>query len=1058
MISIRFALNPRFSRISKLFLVCIMLIAFGGVLQAKAEEPVLIMAEGPVPIMVEQLAVGEAAGAEDVAIDAQGRIYGGMADGRIIRYQPDGSQPEVLADTEGRPLGLAFDADGNLIVADADKGLLSVSPDGAITVLSTEEGGVPYGLPNDVDVAEDGTIYFSDSSFKISLADALTELQEAPGPYGRLLKYDPETQTTNLVLGDLWFANGVAVSPDQSFVLVVEMAENRIVRYWLTGPDAGQSDIFVENLPVWPDGVSSNGQDTFWVAVLGEGFALGLDLDGNVVHNLHPLYPSGEPYAAVASVEEYEGMIYLGHLEDDFIPRLTLEKIATVETLETNKAIVRRSYEEMLNQRNLSLVDEFYAADFVSHMAGNPDIHGAEGFKQFLAMLFVAFPDIHWTLEDIFAEGDEVVTRSTVLGTHQGEFMGAPPTGRQMMWTAIIINRLENGKFVEDWCNADFLGLMQQLGVIPPVGNENYTWGEPSEVTGAPGNTEENKAILRRVVDEVLNQKNLDLVDEFYATDYVNHLPPNPEIRGSEGFKQFFAMQFAAFPDFHLTAEDVLAEGDKVVLRWTFTGTHEGELMGIPPTGKQVTYTGIVINRFADGKIVEDWEIADFLGMMQQLTAPPPVDTEANKAVVRRAYEEVTNQGNLDVVDEIFATDYVFHLAGMPDVHGPEGMKQFVAMLRAAFPELHETVEDIIAEGDMVASRVTVNYGAHQGEFIGIPPTGNQATATMMVIHRITSGKIVEDWGVCDTLGLMQQIGVIPPDREDFSWGVPSEVTGEPGDPEVNKAILRRIDEEALNQKNLSLVDDFYATDYVYHLPGAPDIRGSEGFKQYFSTIFAAFPDFHITIEDMFAEGGKVVSRMTIQGTHTGEFMGIPPTGIQFTTTGILINRFADGKIVEDWESFDFLGFMQQLGVIPPMVKDFSNVFFMPLTPGLNMVSLPLEPQTPYTARSFAEKLSATTVITLDEARQKFMGFTLDAPDDGFQIEGGKGYIVNAPEGGMVAFTGAAWTRPPMPAPEVRDFDYPLKLMALGHLWSAEDLRKIHKLPKSPKTSEVFIS
>jgi len=199
-----------------------MLIAFGGVLQAIAEEPV--------PIMVEQLAVGEAAGAEDVAIDAQGRIYGGMADGRIIRYQPDGSQPEVLADTEGRPLGLAFDADGNLIVADADKGLLSISPDGAIAVLSTEYDGVPYGLPNDVDVAEDGTIYFSDSSFKISLAEALTELQEAPGPYGRLLKYDPETQTTELVLGDLWFANGVAVGPDQSFVLVVEMAENRIAR------------------------------------------------------------------------------------------------------------------------------------------------------------------------------------------------------------------------------------------------------------------------------------------------------------------------------------------------------------------------------------------------------------------------------------------------------------------------------------------------------------------------------------------------------------------------------------------------------------------------------------------------------------------------------------------------------------------------------------------------------------------------------------------------------------------------------------------------------------
>jgi len=300
-----------------------MLITFVSVLRATADEPK--------PIMVEQLSVGEAAGAEDVAIDAQGQIYGGMADGLIIRYRPDGSQPEVLANTEGRPLGLDFDPAGNLIIADAVKGLLSMASDGTIKVLSTEYDGVPYGLANDVDVAEDGTIYFSDSSYKSSLADALTELQEAPGPYGRLLKYDPETQMTELVLGDLWFANGVAVAPDQSFVLVVEMDKNQIARYWLTGDKAGESDVFVENLPVWPDGVSSNGQDMFWVAVLGEGLVLGLDLDGNIVHTVHPLYRSGAPYGAVASAEEHEGMLYLGHLEDDFIPRLAIESITTTE-------------------------------------------------------------------------------------------------------------------------------------------------------------------------------------------------------------------------------------------------------------------------------------------------------------------------------------------------------------------------------------------------------------------------------------------------------------------------------------------------------------------------------------------------------------------------------------------------------------------------------------------------------------------------------------------------------------------------------------------------------
>jgi hypothetical protein len=96
-----------------------------------------------------------------------------------------------------------------------------------------------------------------------------------------------------------------------------------------------------------------------------------------------------------------------------------------------------------------------------------------------------------------------------------------------------------------------------------------------------------------------------------------------------------------------------------------------------------------------------------------------------------------------------------------------------------------------------------------------------------------------------------------------------------------------------------------------------------------------------------------------------------------------------------------------------PDLRDFSNVFFMSLQSGLNMISLPLEPQTPYTARALAEYLSATVVIKLDEARQRFVGFTLDAPDDGFAVEGGKGYIVNMPESKVVAFTGTAWTNQP---------------------------------------------
>jgi len=133
---------------------------------------------------------------------------------------------------------------------------------------------------------------------------------------------------------------------------------------------------------------------------------------------------------------------------------------------------------------------------------------------------------------------------------------------------------------------------------------------------------EENKAMARRYVEEV-NKGNLAVVDELFAADCVLHLAGGQEIRGPEGVKQVFTMLFTAFPDYHMTVEDRVAEGDRVVTRFTFTGTHKGDLMGIAATGKQVTGTVISISRFVGGKVVETRQVADMLGLMQQIGAIP---------------------------------------------------------------------------------------------------------------------------------------------------------------------------------------------------------------------------------------------------------------------------------------------------------------------------------------------------------------------------------------------------------------------------------------------------
>jgi steroid delta-isomerase-like uncharacterized protein len=136
--------------------------------------------------------------------------------------------------------------------------------------------------------------------------------------------------------------------------------------------------------------------------------------------------------------------------------------------------------------------------------------------------------------------------------------------------------------------------------------------------------SQQNTMLVRRAVEEVWNRGNYAIVDELVASDIVVHASmPGEEIHGREGIKQFYATLRAAFPDIHFTIEDQIAEGDRVVTRWTARATHTGEYQGIPPTGKQFSLTGIDIDRIANGKVVECWPIADELGVLQQLGVIP---------------------------------------------------------------------------------------------------------------------------------------------------------------------------------------------------------------------------------------------------------------------------------------------------------------------------------------------------------------------------------------------------------------------------------------------------
>ena len=223
---------------------------------------------------LETVPIGDNHGPETVALAADGRIYVTTHEGRIVRLAADGSSPENWVTTDGRPLGLRFAPTGDLVVADAYRGLLRITPNRTITVLATEADGKSILYANSVDVAADGKIYFSDASTKFGARQwggtypaSLLDILEH-GAHGRLLVYNPDTRKATTLVGGLNFANGVALAPDQSFVLVSETGTYRVLRHWITGPRRGHTEPLIENLPGFPDNLSAGQEGRFWLALI----------------------------------------------------------------------------------------------------------------------------------------------------------------------------------------------------------------------------------------------------------------------------------------------------------------------------------------------------------------------------------------------------------------------------------------------------------------------------------------------------------------------------------------------------------------------------------------------------------------------------------------------------------------------------------------------------------------------------------------------------------------------------------------------------------------------
>ncbi len=279
---------------------------------------------------------------EHVACDADGVLYTSLDGGAVLRSSVNG-QWEILGNTKGRPLGLRTDGEGGLWIADSMKGLLHMNAAGQIEELATKINNQSLKFVDDLDVDSLGRIWFSDASERFDYTQVALDFIEGSRT-GRLLRYDPATSQTEVMMDGLFFANGVTLGPNEAYVLVNETGMGRVHRLWLQGVKAGEHDVFVDKLPGTPDNIRFDGVDTFWIAMpslrasidalaglprlrallswlpipLLEAaaqpatFVVGVNLDGEVIHNLQD---HDNSFHYITGVTPCGETLYLGSLQ-----------------------------------------------------------------------------------------------------------------------------------------------------------------------------------------------------------------------------------------------------------------------------------------------------------------------------------------------------------------------------------------------------------------------------------------------------------------------------------------------------------------------------------------------------------------------------------------------------------------------------------------------------------------------------------------------------------------------------------------------------------------------
>lgn len=279
--------------------------------------------------------------------------------------------------------------------------------------------------------------------------------------------------------------------------------------------------------------------------------------------------------------------------------------------------------------------------------------------------------------------------------------------------------------------------------------------------------TEDNIALVRRYLDEVVHTGKMGVDSSLLAPDHVAHSSGSPPVQGQEDWKQGAVALYSAFPDIHVTFEDEMAMGDKVVIRWTVRATHTGALRNIPATGKPVTWTGITIVRVADGKIVEQWQEVDLLGLMQQLGAISSMGEsgQANATLIQTLIHAFNTKDVDRYAANATADCETLDVPNGRTFSGPDGYRQFVQSYLTAFPDGQVQATRIFTTDDQGLLEY-IGRGTNTGPFPyssgQIPPTGRRVEFRVCAVLQFRDGKVASVHYYYDQLSVLQQLGLVP--------------------------------------------------------------------------------------------------------------------------------------------------------------------------------------------------------------------------------------------------------------------------------------------------------